>query len=60
MVEAGVRLTELGLPAPPLAHLDESSEEALSTREQIANRRPDLVERLRWLTEERGTAGGRA
>lgn len=56
-VEAWVRLTELGLPAPPLVHLNEWSE---GTLEQIANHRPDLVERIRRLTEERGTPGRRA
>ena len=45
-VDACVRLTELGLLAPPLVHLDEWSEDAL---QQINNRRPDLVERIRRL-----------
>lgn len=56
VVEAGIRLTELDLPAPPLAHLEELSEEHHGMVQQIANRRPDLLERLRRLTEERGTA----
>lgn len=51
-VEAYVRLTELDLPAPPLVSLGERSE---GTVQQIASRRPDLVERLRRVTEERGT-----
>lgn len=59
-VEACVRLTELDLPAPPLVHLDEWdewSEERLGT---LQHRRPDLVERIRRLTEELGTPGRRA
>lgn len=56
-VDVCVRLTELGLPAPPLVHLDEWGEGAL---QRIANRRPDLVERIRRLTEERDNAGRRA
>lgn len=51
-VEASVRLTELDLPSPRLVPLDEWGADML---QQIANRRPDLVERVRRLTEERGT-----
>jgi hypothetical protein len=41
-LECWVRLTELGLSVPPLVRLD--------TLQQIANRRPDLVERIRRIT----------
>jgi hypothetical protein len=51
-MEAYVRLNELDLPAPLLGHLDERSEELLGT---LQHRRPDLVERIRRLTEECGT-----
>ena len=47
-MEACVRLTELDLPAPPLVDLDELSE---GTLQQIGNRRPDLVERIRRVTK---------
>jgi hypothetical protein len=46
VIEASIMLIELDLPIPLLAR---------GTCEQIANRRPDLIERIRLLTEERGT-----
>lgn len=55
-VEVYVRLTELDLPAPPLVHLDKMNE---GTLQQIATHRPDLVGRIRRLTE-RATVGRRA
>lgn len=65
-VEACVRLTELDLPAPPLSDLgdlfdldeDEWGEWGEWDKEPLGtlqHRRPDLVERIRRLTEERGT-----
>ncbi|MGH3915597.1 MAG: hypothetical protein ACRDTC_19655 [Pseudonocardiaceae bacterium] len=56
VLEASIRLIELDLPAPSLTHPDKWSEESRETLEKIANHRPDLVKRLRWLTEERGPA----
>lgn len=62
-VEALVRLTELDLPAPPLGDLgdlfdldeDEWGEWDKEFLGTLQHRRPDLVERIRRLTEERGT-----
>lgn len=48
-VEVCVRLTELRLPAPTLINLDQMSEDTL---QRIANRRPDLIKRIQWITEE--------
>jgi hypothetical protein len=51
MVEAYVRLAELGLPAPPPTPLDKWGGESLG---KLQYRRPDLIERIRRPTEKRG------